>query len=108
MSRNEDDVGYGRPPRHHQFKKGRSGNPSGRAKGSKNLASLLTALLNKRVKISENGQTKTIPLSEVLVRQLVNGALAGDPRLIQLLWKYDYVDVPEQIVLWLHESDMKL
>ena len=105
MSHDEDEVGYRRPPRRHQFKKGQSGNPRGRSKGSQNLSTLLTALLNRRVRITQDGKKKTILLSEALARQLVNGALAGDTRLIQLLLKYDYIDVPEQKVVWLHELD---
>lgn len=30
--RNQKDVGYGNPPKEHQFKKGQSGNPAGRPK----------------------------------------------------------------------------
>jgi hypothetical protein len=30
--KNDDDIGYGNPPKHSQFKKGQSGNPSGRPK----------------------------------------------------------------------------
>ena len=34
-------VGYGRPPGHTRFTKGKSGNPTGRVKDSKNLATVL-------------------------------------------------------------------
>ena len=39
----DDDyaVGYKKPPLHTRFKKGQSGNPRGRPKGSKNFSTLL-------------------------------------------------------------------
>ena len=39
------EVGYGKPPRHTRFPKGRSGNPKGRPPRSKNIGALLTRAL---------------------------------------------------------------
>jgi hypothetical protein len=50
------EVGHGKPPRHTRFKKGQSGNPRGRPKGSKNLPTLLTEALNEPVVVAENGK----------------------------------------------------
>ena len=38
-------VGYGKPPLHTRFQKGRSGNPNGRPRGKKNMSTLLSAAL---------------------------------------------------------------
>jgi hypothetical protein len=40
-------VGYGKPPKSGQFKRGKSGNPKGRPKGSLKLATDLAAELNE-------------------------------------------------------------
>ena len=41
-------VGYGKPPVHARFRKGLSGNPSGRPRRKTDLASLLTEALDRR------------------------------------------------------------
>jgi hypothetical protein len=41
-------VGHKRPPLHTRFKPGQSGNPTGRAKGTKNLKTLSTRSLPRR------------------------------------------------------------
>jgi hypothetical protein len=82
----EYEVGYGKPPRHTQFKKGRSGNPAGRAKGSRNLATLLGRTLKERVVVNENGRRRSITKLEAAVKQLVNKAASGDAKfMVQLL-----------------------
>jgi hypothetical protein len=80
------EVGWGKTPRHTRFKKGQSGNPKGRAPGSKNLATLLNEALSEPVVVTENGQRKTITKMGAAIKQLVNKAASGDHRSIQLLF----------------------
>ena len=44
------EVGYGKPPRHSQFKPGQSGNPRGRLKGSKSTGNQLPEPKDERMK----------------------------------------------------------
>src|SRR5262249_55750589 len=70
---------------HTGFVPGRSGNPRGRPKGSRNLANVLEQELNAPVTINENGQRKTITKLEAMIKQLVNKSLSGDTRALQQL-----------------------
>jgi Family of unknown function (DUF5681) len=78
-------VGYGKPPRKTRFEKGKSGNPGGRLKGSKNISKLLLDALSEPVTVSENGERRRITKGEAMIKQLVNRGAAGDARSIQLL-----------------------
>lgn len=84
---NDDSTGYGRPPKATRFKKGRSGNPSGRAKGSKNLATVLNRTLRERVTVTENGRRRSITKLDAAVKQLVNKAASGDERYSRQFFK---------------------
>jgi hypothetical protein len=76
-------VGFGKPPRQTQFKKGRSGNPTGRPKGTPNFATALEHALGEQVIVNEGGQRRTVSKLEATVKQLVNKATLGDPRATQ-------------------------
>ena len=78
-------VGYAKPPRQTQFKKGQSGNPKGRAKGSKNLATLIMSALNEPVIVNQNGRRKTITKLQAMTTQLANKGAAGELKATQLL-----------------------
>jgi hypothetical protein len=78
-------VGYRKPPRQTQFKKGQSGNPNGRAKGTKNLATLIMSALNKPVVVIQNGRRKSITKLQAMTTQLANKGASGEPKATQLL-----------------------
>ena len=77
MSEN-DEIGYGNPPRHTQFRKGVSGNPKGRPTGSRNLATVLARALREKVVVNENGRRRTMTKLDAAVGQLVNKSASGD------------------------------
>jgi len=73
-------VGYGKPPATSRFKKGKSGNPKGRPKGSRNFASDLKVVLNTMVKVTEDGEQKTVTSQLAIMMQLRAQALNGNPK----------------------------
>ena len=74
----DDEVGYGKPPKHTQFRKGVSGNPRGRPKGAKNLTTVVNEVLREKVVITVNGQRKTVTKLKAEAMQMVNKATSGD------------------------------
>jgi uncharacterized protein DUF5681 len=78
-------VGYAVPPRTGQFKKGQSGNPKGRRKGSVALSTLIRKSAKERVIVQENGTRKSITKDEAALKQLFNKAASGDQRAIKLM-----------------------
>jgi Family of unknown function (DUF5681) len=74
------EVGYRRPPPSGQFKKGSSGNPKGRPKGSKNFMTLLEQELAQKIVVNENGKKKSVTRMQAMVKRIVAGALQGDQK----------------------------
>lgn len=73
------EVGYCRPPKQHQFRKGEPSPRRGkRGKGSRGLRTALQSAINERVAINENGKKKTLTKLEVTLKQVVNKAAGGD------------------------------
>jgi Family of unknown function (DUF5681) len=73
-------VGYGAPPKATQFKRGRSGNPKGRSKGSRNLATDLAAELGEPITVREDGRSRRVSKQRALIKSLMAKALQGDVR----------------------------
>ena len=79
------EVGYGKPPLHTRFQKGKSGNPEGRPRGKKNMSTLLSTALNASIVVVANGGRKKITKREAIVTQLVNKSAAADLKATQIV-----------------------
>src|SRR5262249_61103760 len=73
-------IGYGKPPKATQFKKGTSGNPKGRPKGSLNLSTDLAAELSEQITLREGGRSRRVSKQRALIKSLLAKALQGDVR----------------------------
>lgn len=71
-------VGYGKPPEHTRFKPGRSGNPNGRPKKTRDLDKLFEREFERTLRITENGELKTLTMREAFVKSVMQAALKGD------------------------------
>lgn len=74
------EIGYKKPPKHTQWKKGQSGNPGGRAKGQRNLKTDLLAEMRELIQISEGRIPRRISKRRALLKAMVARAMAGDAR----------------------------
>ena len=86
MAERERDyaIGYGKPPVHSRFRKGRSGNPGGRPRG-KRLATLLREALSETAMIEINGRPRRVSRGQATVALLIDRAAEADPRWMKLL-----------------------
>jgi len=81
----EQQVGYGNPPKGSRFKKGQSGNRRGRPKGSKNLKTDLTEELQAEIKVREGPRAIKISKQRAIVKTLIAKTLTGDARAVTTL-----------------------
>lgn len=73
----DEKVGYRRPPRHSQFRKGRSGNPAGRPKGS-GAVDGVGKTLRRKVTITVDGKREKVAVTDAIALQMTKQALAGN------------------------------
>jgi hypothetical protein len=106
------EVGYAKPPKNGQFTKGQSGNPKGRPKGAKSMASIVLRESRQLLRVNGPHGSRQATKLEAAVMQLGNKAAQGDLRaqrefysLIQWSEESANADVTPQAP---HEKDRKV
>lgn len=85
----DDKVGYKKPPKGARWKKGQSGNPKGRPKGSRSLTTILREELDKPLQARIGGRIVNMSRREALVQKQIEMALKGDQKAFATLLKLD-------------------
>jgi hypothetical protein len=84
------EVGYGRPPQEHRWKKGESGNPRRRYPArSLGTAQLIDHYLLSPVVVSEGGLSKKVPALKVIILQLWRQEIADHRQALVVRLKYE-------------------
>lgn len=79
------------------FKPGQSGNPNGVPKGTKQLRTILKAMLNEEIEVDVNGVKTKKKFIDLIIRKLLKKANDGDMRAIEMI--FDRMDgKPDQKV----------
>ena len=98
------EVGYKRPPKHTQWKKGQCGNRRRQYKRApKGTVALIDAAFAEQVDIVENGASRRVSVFEAILLQLWGKEMAGVKRATAVRLKYQAFvaqqgDPPEIIV----------
>lgn len=97
--RKDYEVGYRKTPVKTRFKKGQSGNPRGRPKGSKALRTVIDDVLDTKVVVTIGGKRRRVTKTRLLVETAVNEALVSKNfKLLEILGVFkeaQLVEVPE-------------
>ena len=108
---NEYKVGYGKPPKSRQFRRGKSGNPKGRPRGSLKLATDLAAELNEQITVREDGKPRRVSKQRALIKSLMAKALQGDVRAnaaVLALYARVITDLPEDDDSFVEENELQI
>jgi hypothetical protein len=87
MAEDKNRVGYGRPPVHTRFQPGKSGNPSGCRKTSKDLRARLKKAAEEKVVVQEGGRERKVKKIDLAVTQMMNKAAQGQPTFLKMALK---------------------
>lgn len=76
----DNTVGYKKPPKQHQFKKGKSGNPSGRRRRARGRSVIVKRVFFEKRRVEMDGRTRELTMIELVVLALRQEAMNGKAR----------------------------
>jgi hypothetical protein len=92
-------VGYARPPIASRFKPGRSGNPRGRPRDSRNLKTIIQSALTAPVVLREGARKRSVSKLEGIVLKQIESALKGNEKAalaaLKMAAQVGLLEVPE-------------
>ncbi len=87
MSDDDYEIGYKKPPKSGQFKKGKSGNPKGRPKQDRKERTfweVFRSALNRPVAVKIEGRDYSATIQEALIMTLTSSALNGNHQALKI------------------------
>jgi hypothetical protein len=82
----DEDVGYGKPPKHSRFKPGNNANPKGRPKRKPAaIGDIIDSVLNGIAEYRERDRTKKATRRELTIKAHVRLALSGNLKSIETI-----------------------
>ncbi len=89
LRRKDYEVGYKRPPKNTQWKKGQCGNPKRQyQRASKGTVALIDAAFKAEIDIVEKGVSRRVSVFEAILLQLWIKEMSGDKRAAAVRLKY--------------------
>lgn len=93
----KQEVGYKKPPRWGQFKKGVSGNPKGRPKKDESFRGIAERELQREVSLKENGRIRKVSMKVAIVKRCLADAAQGKIRNMEFILKLLNQVIPMQV-----------
>src|SRR6056297_1938939 len=100
------DVGYGKPPEHTKWKKGQSGNPSGKKKKEADLLDTIKKIASEELIVHKHGVPHSMTCLEAAVYALFAMAQSGHPQAFKLIAAHSAVLPPPPVIGLLRHPDL--
>ena len=80
-----NETGYGKPPRHAQFQKGKSGNPGGRPRKPTSFAAAVRAVGDRTLLTTLDGVPTRVDVLTAMATNLMKKGLEGNIQAVKLI-----------------------